>query len=224
LKPFGPAWPSCRAACRQTAVDVAVEDRLLVVAVLGQTLDFLALDRHRTLVLLDAVAVEDAHFDDRAEGSRRHRSEVSRTSEAFSPKMARRSFSSGVIGLSPFGVILPTRMSPGPLRHRYRRCRPRRGCAALLPDVRNVAGDLFRAELGVAGHHLEFLDVDRGEDVVAHDALGDQDRVLEVVAVPRHERDEHVRPSASSPRSVDGPSAMMSPLRAHRRQSPADAG
>ena len=40
------------------------------------------------------------------------RSEVSRTSEAFSPKMARSSFSSGVIGLSPFGVILPTRMSP----------------------------------------------------------------------------------------------------------------
>ena len=42
------------------------------------------------------------------------RSEVSRTSDAFSPKMARRSFSSGVIGLSPLGVILPTRMSPGP--------------------------------------------------------------------------------------------------------------
>jgi len=37
---------------------------------------------------------------------------VSRTSEAFSPKIARSSFSSGVIGLSPFGVILPTRMSP----------------------------------------------------------------------------------------------------------------
>jgi hypothetical protein len=39
---------------------------------------------------------------------------------------------------------------------------------------------------------LVFLDVDRGEDVVAHDALRDQDRVLEVVAVPRHEGDEHV--------------------------------
>ena len=39
-------------------------------------------------------------------------SEVSRTSAAFSPKMARSSFSSGVIGLSPFGVTLPTRMSP----------------------------------------------------------------------------------------------------------------
>ncbi len=41
------------------------------------------------------------------------RSEVSRTSDAFSPKIARRSFSSGVIGLSPFGVILPHNMSPG---------------------------------------------------------------------------------------------------------------
>ena len=47
-------------------------------------------------------------------------------------------------------------------------------------------------ELGVAGHHLELLDVDRGEHVVADDALGDQDRILEVVAVPRHERDQHV--------------------------------
>ena len=62
----------------------------------------------------------------------------------------------------------------------------------LFADVRNVAGDFLRPELGVARHRLEFLDVDRGEDVVAHDALGDEDGVLEVVAVPRHERDEHV--------------------------------
>ena len=40
------------------------------------------------------------------------RSEVSFTSEAFSPKMARSSFSSGVSCVSPFGVTLPTRMSP----------------------------------------------------------------------------------------------------------------
>ena len=39
-------------------------------------------------------------------------SEVSRTSPAFSPKIARRSFSSGVSCVSPLGVILPTRMSP----------------------------------------------------------------------------------------------------------------
>ena len=35
------------------------------------------------------------------------------TSRAFSPKMARSSFSSGLSSVSPLGVILPTRMSPG---------------------------------------------------------------------------------------------------------------
>ena len=39
-------------------------------------------------------------------------SDASRTSPAFSPKMARSSFSSGVSCVSPFGVTLPTRMSP----------------------------------------------------------------------------------------------------------------
>ena len=39
--------------------------------------------------------------------------EVSLTSAAFSPKIARSNFSSGVIGDSPLGVTLPTRMSPG---------------------------------------------------------------------------------------------------------------
>ena len=56
----------------ETAVDVTVEDRLLVVAVLGETLDLFTLDRERALVLLDAVAVEHAHFDDRALHARRH--------------------------------------------------------------------------------------------------------------------------------------------------------
>ena len=40
-------------------------------------------------------------------------SEASRTSPAFSPKIARSSFSSGVSCVSPLGVTLPTRMSPG---------------------------------------------------------------------------------------------------------------
>ncbi len=39
--------------------------------------------------------------------------EASFTSPALSPKMARSSFSSGEGSLSPFGVILPMRMSPG---------------------------------------------------------------------------------------------------------------
>ena len=107
--------------------------------------------------------------------------------------MARSSFSSGVIGLSPFGVILPTRMSPGShFGADIDDARLVEVAQRFLADVRDVAGDVLRPELGVAGHDLEFLDVDRGEDVVLHDPLGDQDRILVIVAVPRHERDELV--------------------------------
>src|SRR4029450_10964223 len=63
----------------------------------------------------------------------------------------------------------------------------------VLRQVRDVAGDLLGAELRVARVDLVLLDVDRREHVVAHEALRDDDRVLEVVALPRHERDEHVR-------------------------------
>jgi len=40
------------------------------------------------------------------------RNEVSFTSAAFSPKIARNNFSSGVNCVSPLGVTLPTRISP----------------------------------------------------------------------------------------------------------------
>ena len=60
LKPFGPACPAALEKLGETAVDVAVEDRLLVVAVLGEPLDLVTLDRDGALVLLDAVPVEHA--------------------------------------------------------------------------------------------------------------------------------------------------------------------
>ena len=49
-----------------------------------------------------------------------------------------------------------------------------------------------RIELYVAGDYLELLDVDGGEDIVGQQALAYEYRVLEVVAAPRHERDEHI--------------------------------
>src|SRR5262249_31087312 len=62
----------------------------------------------------------------------------------------------------------------------------------LLPDVGNVAGDLLGTQLGVARLHLVLLDVDAGEEVLAHDALADQDGILEVAALPAHERHQDV--------------------------------
>src|SRR5690625_939403 len=64
----------------------------------------------------------------------------------------------------------------------------------LVGDVGDVAGDLFRPELGVPGVDLVLLDVDRGEDVVLDQALGEDDRVLVVVPFPRHEGGDDVLP------------------------------
>ena len=62
----------------------------------------------------------------------------------------------------------------------------------LLGHVRDVPGDLLGAQLGVPGVDLVLLDVDRGEDVVLDQPLGQDDRVLVVVPLPGHERDQQV--------------------------------
>ena len=51
-------------------------------------------------------------------------------------------------------------------------------------DVRKITSDLFLTELGVTGVHLVLLDVNRGEGVVLHQVLGQDDRVFEVVTLP----------------------------------------
>ena len=63
----------------------------------------------------------------------------------------------------------------------------------LLRAVRDVARDLLVAELRRASVDLVLVDVDRREDVVLHEPLREDDRVLEVEALERHERDEEVR-------------------------------
>ncbi len=62
----------------------------------------------------------------------------------------------------------------------------------LLAYVRHIAGDLLVAELGVAAFEFVLLDVDGGVDVVLHHALGHDDGVFVVVAVPGHVGDQDV--------------------------------
>src|SRR5262249_58697135 len=59
----------------------------------------------------------------------------------------------------------------------------------LLRTVRDVARDLLVTELRRPRVDLVLLDVDRGQLVVLDQPLRDDDRVLEVVALPGHERD-----------------------------------
>ena len=77
-----------------------------------------------------------------------------------------------------------------------------------LGDVGDVAGELLAAQLGLADFDVVFLDVDRGEDVLLHQPLADDDGVFEVVAVEGHERDQHV--------SAQGQFALMRRQRRRR--------
>ncbi len=63
---------------------------------------------------------------------------------------------------------------------------------ALFRHVRDLARDLLHAALRVADVEFEFLDVDRRKDVVLHQLLADDDGILKVGTVPRHERHEQV--------------------------------
>src|SRR5262249_3638149 len=140
----------------QTFVERTLENRLLVIAVLGQTLDLHALDGQRAFVLVDAAAIEHAHFDDRALRARRN------------PER----------GIAYVGSLLAEDGAEQLLFRRDRALALRRHLTdedvarlhfgadiddagfvevleCLFTDVRDIAGDLFLTELGIAGHDLE---------------------------------------------------------------------
>jgi hypothetical protein len=120
---------------------------------------------------------------------------VSFTSDAFSPKIARRSFlfrrqlglalgrdlADQDIAVAHLGTDVD---DAGFVEFRQRR----------FTDVGDIAADLLRTQLGVAGQTGQLLDMDTGEAIFLHHAFGDEDRVLEVVAVPGHEGDAQVLP------------------------------
>ena len=93
---------------------VGLDDAQLVVQVQAEALEFVVDDLLGALVALDAFAGEDLHVDHGALRALVHaQRRVLHVGLAFSPKIARSSFSSGVSVVSPLGVTLPTSVSPG---------------------------------------------------------------------------------------------------------------
>jgi len=177
----------------QTVVGGAVENATLVLTVLGEALDFLVLDRAGTVVDLDPVTVEDANVDNRAGHARGQTQRgVAHVAGLFAEDRAQQLFFRGHRRFTLGGDLADQDVARMHFGADVDDARFVEVAQSFLADVRDVAGDVFRPKLGVAGHDFEFLDVDRGEHVVLDDALADQDRVFVVVAVPGHERDEHV--------------------------------
>ncbi|CAB4972769.1 unannotated protein [freshwater metagenome] len=63
-----------------------------------------------------------------------------------------------------------------------------------LRDIGDVSRDLLGTELGVASVDLVLVDVDGRQDIVLDKPLVEDDRVLVVVTLPRHECHEEVLP------------------------------
>ena len=179
----------------QTRGHVAVQDREFVVPVLAQAVDFRPFNGQGAFVLVDAVPVEHPDLDDRSGDARRQaQGGVADVRRLFTEDGAQQFFFRGHRAFALWRDLAHqdvARQDLGPDRDNARLVEV---AQRFLADIGNVPGDLFRAQLGVAGHDLELLDVDRGEDVVAHDPFRDQDRVFKVVSVPRHEGDEGVAP------------------------------
>jgi len=62
----------------------------------------------------------------------------------------------------------------------------------LLVHVGDVAGNVFLAQLRIAGINGMLFNVDRRQNVFRHHTLADQDGILEVVTTERHERGQQV--------------------------------
>ena len=151
------------------------------------------LDRLRALVLLGALAREHAGADHDADHARRHAQRgVAHVAGLLAEDRAEQLLFRRQLGLALRRDLADEDVAGLDLGADAHDARLVEVLERLLADVRDVARDLFLAELGVARDALELLDVDRGEDVVLDQLLVDEDRVLEVVAAPRHERDDHV--------------------------------
>ena len=139
-------------------------------------------------------------------------SDVSRTSRAFSLKMARISFSSAVSSVSPFGVTLPTSRSPeptsAPMRTMPRSSRLRSDSSERFGMSRVISSSPSFVERASISYSWMWIEVStscftsRSESTIASSKLKPSNGMNAT---------SRFAPSASSPWSVEEPSASTEP-------------
>ena len=155
------------------------------------------LDLLGALVLLLSLAGEDADVDDGAFDARRARERgVANVAGLFAEDGAEQLLFRRQLGFALRRYLADEDVVVADLGADADDARLVEIAQGVLADVGNIARDLFRPQLGVAGFDLELLDVDRGVVVLADQLLRDEDRVLEVVTAPRHEGDQNVTAEA----------------------------
>src|SRR5262245_19374486 len=132
-------------------VALVFEDTNLVAEVFQQLLFFAALDRHRALILFSALSGEDLHIDDRSIYSgRAGQTRVAHISGFLAEDRSQQFFFSRQLSFA-FRRDLADEYRAGlDLRADADDSRIIKVAKRRFRDVRNVTGDFFGAELGVA--------------------------------------------------------------------------
>ena len=148
------------------------ENADLVGEVALQLLDLLQLDLLGALVLLLTLAGEDADVDDGALDARRAGERgVANVAGLLAEDGAQELLFRGELGFALGRYLADQDVVVTNLGADADDARLVEIAQGVLADVGDVAGDLFRPELGVARFDLELLDVDRGVVVVADQLL-----------------------------------------------------
>ena len=174
---------------------VVLDDAQLVVQVLAVALQLVVDDLRGALVALDAFAREHLHVDDRARDARRHaQRRVLHVGRLLAEDRAQQLFFRRQLRLALRRDLADQHVAGFDFGADVDDAGVVEAAQLAFAQARDVPRDFLGPELGVARDDRQLLDVDRRVAVVADHALADQDRVFVVVAVPRHERDEHVLP------------------------------
>ncbi len=153
------------------------------------------LDALAALVFVQPLAREDFDVDDDAFDARRHgQRRIFHIAGLFAEDRAEQLFFRRQLGLALRRDLADQNVARLHLRTDADDAALVEIPKRFFAHIRNVAGDVLFAQLGIAGFDFELLDVDRRECVLAYEFLTQQDRVFEVVAAPGHECHEHVLP------------------------------
>src|SRR5690606_31915649 len=172
---------------------VVFNDTQLVVEVLTVAAQFVVDDGLGALVALDAFTGEHLHVDHGADHARGHaQRSVLHVGRLFTEDGAQQFFFRRELGFALRGHLADQHVIGTDFRPDIHDAGIVQTVQLGFREVADVAGDFLRPELGVTRDDGQFLDMDRGVAVVCNDLLGNKDGVLEVVAVPGHEGDQHV--------------------------------
>ena len=172
---------------------IVFNDAQLVVKVLAIAAKLVVDDRLRALVADDPFACEDLHVDDRADHARRHAQRgVLDVRSLLAKDRAQKLFFRRQLGFALGRHLADQHVIGAHFRANVHDARVIQTVKLRFRQVADVARDYFGPELRIACNDREFLDVDRGVAIVSDNLFRNQDRVFEVVAVPRHKGDQHV--------------------------------